>query len=234
MNTRFPQAHGQRGGTLVGLVVGLLIGLGLALSVAVYVTRVPVPFVDRGVSRKPAEDAAEAERNKGWNPNAGLVNKQPPLPAPPTPEPAADADAAKDTKEAKDGKDATAAKADAAKSDATKPQDAAAKPGADPLGDLVKAKTGTPGADPAQAAAGADPFSYFVQAGAFKSPEEAQAQKARLAMLGMEASITEREQNGRQVFRVRMGPFNQKGMADATREQLEVNGVEAALVRVQR
>lgn len=233
MNTRFPQAHGQRGGTLVGFVVGLLIGLGLALSVAVYVTRVPVPFVDRGVTRKPAEDAAEAERNKGWNPNAGLVNKAPPLPAPPVPEVpvGTDAASAKDGKDNKDNKD-TAAKPDAAKPDAKPADTAANKPGADPLGDLVKAKTGA-GADPAPAT-GADPFSYFVQAGAFKSAEEAQAQKARLAMLGMEASITEREQSGRQVFRVRMGPFSQKGMADATREQLETNGVEAALVRVQR
>ena len=226
----------QGGGNLVGFVVGLLIGLGLALSVAVYVTRVPVPFVDRGVTRKPAEDAAEAERNKGWNPNAGLVNKAPPLPTPPAPAATTETEAAaaaKDGKDNKDGKDA--AKPDAAKPDAAKDgQDtASAKPGADRLGDLVKAKTGAPGADPAPAA-GADPFSYFVQAGAFKSPEEAQAQKARLAMLGMEASITEREQNGRQVYRVRMGPFNQKGMADATREQLETNGVEAALVRVQR
>jgi cell division protein FtsN len=96
----------------------------------------------------------------------------------------------------------------------------------------MRAKAG--GASEPAAAQGADPFSYFVQAGAFKSPEEAQAQKARLAMLGMDATITEREQAGRTVFRVRMGPFGQKAMAEATREQLEVNGVEAALVRVQR
>lgn len=213
MTISFPQARAQRGGTLVGFVVGLLIGLGLALSVAVYVTRVPVPFVDRGVTRKPADDAAEAERNKGWNPNAGLVNKPPPLPAPVETTPPVAGDAAP--------KEAPAADA------------AATKPDADPLGDLMRAKAGSPAAEPA-AAQGADPFTYFVQAGAFRSPEEAQAQKARLAMLGMDATITEREQAGRTVFRVRMGPFGQKAMAEATREQLEVNGVEAALVRVQR
>ena len=221
MNISFPQARAQRGGTLVGFVVGLLVGLGLALSVAVYVTRVPVPFVDRGVTRKPADDAAEAERNKGWNPNAGLVNKAPPLPAPAETPPVA-GDAAP--------KESPAAETD--KAPAAKAADAATKPDTDPLGDLMKAKAGAP-AEPA-AAQGADPFSYFVQAGAFKSPEEAQAQKARLAMLGMDATITEREQAGRTVFRVRMGPFGQKAMAEATREQLEVNGVEAALVRVQR
>jgi cell division protein FtsN len=80
----------------------------------------------------------------------------------------------------------------------------------------------------------ADPFTYFVQAGAFRAPEEAEAQRARLAMLGMAADISEREQSGRPVFRVRVGPFSQKAMADATLEQLEVNGVDAALVRVQR
>ena len=42
------------------------------------------------------------------------------------------------------------------------------------------------------------------------------------------------EQSGRTVFRVRLGPFTDKAMAEATREQLEVNGVEAALVRVQK
>lgn len=223
MNSEFPQAHAQRGGTLTGFVVGLLVGLGLALSVAVYVTRVPVPFVDRGVTRKPADDAAEAERNKGWNPNAGLVGKPPPLPAPAEPAPPA----VPDPTTAKEG--ATPAKVEGAK-----PADGAgAKPQTDPLGDLMKAKVGG-AAEPAPTAAGADPFTYFVQAGAFKSPEEAQAQKARLAMLGMDASVTEREQAGRVVYRVRMGPFSQKAVADATREQLDVNGVEAALVRVQR
>ncbi len=80
----------------------------------------------------------------------------------------------------------------------------------------------------------ADGFSYFVQAGAFRNPDEADAQRARLAMLGMAADISEREQSGQTVYRVRVGPFAQKAMADATREQLEANGVAAALVRVQR
>jgi len=53
-------------------------------------------------------------------------------------------------------------------------------------------------------------------------------------MIGMAADISEREQSGRTVYRVRVGPFNDKAMADATREQLDTNGVEAALVRIQR
>jgi cell division protein FtsN len=113
------------------------------------------------------------------------------------------------------------------------------EPAADPLGDLVRSRLGsaTPAPAPAPATAdatAADPFTYFVQAGAYRTPEDAEAQRAKLAMLGMDAQISEREQSGRTVFRVRLGPFNQKALADLSREQLEVNGVEAALVRVQR
>lgn len=223
----------QAGGTLVGFVVGMLVGLGVALSVAVYVTRVPVPFVDRGVSRSPAQDAQEAERNKGWNPNAQLAGKPEPLPTPVTPE-------GTDTAGAISVPPADGQPLPAPTKPASTASTAATKPAADPLGDLVTSKLGdAPAASPAAdkaapAAAAADPFTYFVQAGAFKSPEDADAQRAKLAMLGMAANISEREQSGRTVYRVRLGPFNDKAMADATREQLEVNGVEAALVRIQR
>jgi hypothetical protein len=63
----------QRGGFLVGLVVGLLIGLAAALAVALYVTKVPVPFINKVPQRTADQDAAEAERNKTWDPNAGLA-----------------------------------------------------------------------------------------------------------------------------------------------------------------
>jgi len=211
----------QDGGTLAGFVVGLLVGLGVALSIALYVTRVPVPFVDRGVSRSPAQDIEEAERNKGWNPNAALAGKPAPLPSVP------------------DSTETTATTATAATVTAAPP--AVAKPAEDPLGDLVSTKLGqgsnTASVSPdkgTSTTAAADPYVYFVQAGAFRSSEEADAQRAKLAMLGMSADITEREQSGKTVFRVRIGPFHDKPLADATRDQLVLNGVEAALVRINR
>lgn len=226
----------QTGGTLIGFVVGLLVGLGLALAVAIYVTKVPVPFVDRGVSRKPEQDVMEAERNKGWNPNAVLGGKAvtgsvpatgsetagaisvPPADGEPLPAPTRSTPAAGST---------TAT--------ATPSKPAKASPTADPLGDLMQDRTGTPTAAVTKGTATlADPFTYFVQAGAFKTQEDAEAQRAKLAMMGMAADVSEREQSGRTVFRVRVGPFSDKALAEATREQMEVNGVEAALVRVQR
>ena len=79
-----------------------------------------------------------------------------------------------------------------------------------------------------------EPFVYFVQAGAFRNRTEADAQRARLSLLGMSARITERDQAGRTIYRVRLGPFSSKADADSARSRVEGNGMEAALVRVQR
>lgn len=231
-STSSKSRNGSLGGTLIGFAVGLLVGLAAALAVAVYVTRVPVPFVDRGLSRSAEDDAKEAERNKGWNPNRAISGA-------PTPAPAAPATPGSEG----------AISVPPADGRTLPPAGAAAK---DPLGDLVNSRLGQPaagggsttaaakpGATPpaapaAEPAVGADPFTYFVQAGAFRNPDEAEAQRARLAMLGISANIDEREQSGRTVYRVRVGPFAQKALADLTIEQLQVNKVDAALVRVQR
>lgn len=67
----------------MGMIVGLLLGLALALGVALYVTKVPVPFVDKVPQHTPQQQAAEAERNKSWNPNASLGTAKPVPPLPP-------------------------------------------------------------------------------------------------------------------------------------------------------
>jgi cell division protein FtsN len=95
---------------------------------------------------------------------------------------------------------------------------------ADPLGDLASAR----------ANAGSDPFLYFVQAGAFRTPEDAEAQRAKLSLLGVDAKVSERDQSGRQVYRVRIGPFDKKEEADRQKDKLDAGGFETALVRVQR
>jgi cell division protein FtsN len=63
-----------------------------------------------------------------------------------------------------------------------------------------------------------DPFDYFVQAGAFPNQQDADAQRAKLAMLGWEARVSEREQNGRTVYRVRMGRFPSATMPSSSRK----------------
>ena len=204
----------QRGGTLLGFVLGLVIGLVIALGVAMYVTKVPTPFSNKNQSRSADQDAVEAQKNKDWNPNAAIQSK------PAAPE---------------------------APAEGTTTQSSASAPTvtADPLADMIKKQS--PSAAPAASAptaatstpstpsnAANDPFTYFVQAGAFKSANDADAQKAKLSMMGIEAKVSEREQAGRAIFRVRSGPFDDKEQAEKIKARLDDNGMDAALVRVQR
>jgi len=205
----------QRGGTVVGFILGVIVGLGGALAVAVYVTKVPVPFLNKNGTRAPDQDAAEAKRNKDWDPNAPLYGKNPARPVTLAPEAAPAATPEVPT-----------AAAPAPRAAPGNPE--ALPPSADPLGDLARAKS------KAASAAGVDPFEYFVQAGAFRTQQDADAQRAKLAMLGWEARVSERETNGRVVFRVRIGPFSKRDDAESLKDKLDGAGVESALVRVQR
>jgi len=216
----------QRGGTVLGFIIGVVFGLAAALAVAVYVTKVPVPFVNKGQSRSADQDAAEAKKNKDWDPNAPLYGKNPAKPAVPAAAASAPAPPAASAPVAVAKPDI--AKPDVPKPEATKPDAAVAKPAAasaDPLGDLAKAKSST---------SAAEPCVYFVQAGAFRTPEDAESQRAKLSLSGVEAKVTEREQSGRAVFRVRVGPFDKKEDAEKTKEKLDGAGMDTALVRVQR
>ena len=212
--TRVKQA--QRGNVIVGIIIGVVLGLAAALAVAVYVTKVPVPFLNKGQSRTPDQDAAESRRNKDWDPNAPLYGKNPARPGAPA------QGSAPET--APPPPVATVPVPPAAAPDKAPPA-VTGRSSNDPLGEFASAKA---------AANSGDPFMYFVQAGAFRTPEDAEAQRAKLSLLGIDAKVTEREQSGRQVWRVRVGPFDRKDDADRQKEKLESGGFETALVRVQR
>lgn len=77
-------------------------------------------------------------------------------------------------------------------------------------------------------------FSYLVQVGAYTRAPDAEAQRAALAMQGFTAKVHEREQAGRTVYRVRLGPFDTKAEADALQLKLQGAGIEGQLVRVQK
>ena len=229
--------EGQRGGFAVGLIIGLLIGLALALGVALYVTKVPIPFVNKVPQRTAGQDAAEAEKNKNWDPNSPLYGKNPARPstsasgvvAPGTPA---------TTMAPPPAQSATPAP-NSAQVPPLAPSPRASAPARDPAAILAD-RPAPAGAKPAASSAGLaagsgpDPFSYFVQAGAYARTEDADQQKARLAMMGMEGRVTERDQSGRTVYRVRLGPFEKKADADAAKDKLGAANIESQLVRVQR
>ena len=218
----------QLGGTILGFILGVIVGLGAALAVAVYVTKVPVPFLNKGAARGADQDAAEAQKNKDWDPNSPLRGKAAAKPPAPVASAAGVDSSPPVAAQPVAAADAKGAAASAPKAAASKPEKVeTGKPSsADPLGDLAKAKAAESGS--------ADPYDYFVQAGAFRTQADADAQRAKLAMMGWEARVSEREQNGRPVFRVRVGPFAKRDDAAALKDKLDGTGVESALVRVQR
>ena len=194
---------------MLGLVVGVLAGLALALGVALYITKAPVPFMNKVPLRTADQDTAEAARNRNWDPNAPLTGKTP-NPAKPVAPGAAAASAAELQPAIAAGPPAPAASAGPAPSG----RDAAAiLSGAAPAG---------------------EPYVYFVQAGAYTRAEEAEAQRAKLAILGLEAKVSEREQAGRTIYRVRTGPFETREQADAVQSRLTESSIEARLVRAAR
>lgn len=76
-----------------------------------------------------------------------------------------------------------------------------------------------------------DRASYLLQAGAFRSSSEAEAMKAKLALIGFEAKVLTAEVNGQTMYRVRIGPYAQLEGMNRARARLAENGIEASVVR---
>ena len=73
----------------------------------------------------------------------------------------------------------------------------------------------------------------YLQAGAFESATEADNLKARLALMGIEASSLRGEVPDRGVMhRVRIGPFSAPEQMNAVRARLAEAGINATVVRV--
>jgi cell division protein FtsN len=73
---------------------------------------------------------------------------------------------------------------------------------------------------------------FYLQAGAFASPAEAEDQKAKLALLGWEATIAVATVPDRgMVHRVRVGPFRNVDEMNQAKTELARIGFETAVIR---
>ena len=100
---------------------------------------------------------------------------------------------------------------------------------ADPIADIATGKT--------TADAKADTKTdvvFFVQTGAFASQSEADAQKASLAMQGMQSQISEGLIDGKSVWRVRIGPFANVDDSGIVRSKLTGMGIKPAVIKVNK
>jgi len=199
----------QRGNTLTGIIIGLIIGLVIAVIVALLITKGATPFTDKtGKLGKMGEPQA----GQAADPNKPLYG---------------DKQAARE----------------ANKQFAGKPKAAEA----DPLGDVIAGlgkdaapaapAPAAPAAAPAPAAsadAGDEKIIYYLQAGAFREMADAENTRAKLALLGFEAAISDRTNGADVLHRVRIGPYNQVEAMNRARAKLIDAGVDVAIVRNQK
>jgi len=210
----------QRGSTLTGIIIGLIIGLGIAVAVALVITKGASPFTDR--SNKMGRPA-DLEPSQANDPNKPLYGTRTPVRETPKPAPAAPAAAP-----------------------AAPAAPAAAPADADPLGAAIagmQAPRRAPAPSPAPvntvaaapaAAAVTDGYIYYLQAGAFREMSDAENTRAKLALLGFEAAITDRSTDSGVLHRVRVGPFTQVEGVNRARAKLLDSGIDVAIVRNQR
>jgi len=110
-----------------------------------------------------------------------------------------------------------------------------------PRFEFYKVLTDKPDAAPAQAAAkpaakasAKEKEVFFLQAGAFANADDADKLKAKLAMLGMEASVQAATLPDKAVWhRVRLGPYKSADEMNKVAGALKQNGVTATPMRAQ-
>lgn len=73
--------------------------------------------------------------------------------------------------------------------------------------------------------------SYILQAGSFKSEQDAEALKATLALLGSIATVQTVTVNGETWHRVRIGPFEGARKADEMRRMLSDNDIDTLVMK---
>lgn len=200
----------QQGGTLLGIIIGLVIGLGIALAVAVMISKTPMPFMDKSGHVKASEPTAgqSADPNKPLYGNKSAIRE-----------------AAKDFVKETPPENTAAPQPDKKPEVVVDPRTEAKPDGKAPVTEMSDK------ADP-KAEAGDDKWSYYLQAGAFREQSDAEGMRAKLALMGVEAKISERQSETGTLFRVRVGPFTQLEAMNKVRGKLSDNGVDAAVVRM--
>jgi cell division protein FtsN len=215
----------QQGGTFLGIIVGLVVGLGIAVVVALMITKSPIPFTN-GKTIRP-ERTPDPTADQISDPNKLLYGSK--EVARQTARDQAKAGAAP-------GGDSPAGPAGQTSQAAGVPPVVAAIPApvpapkvsdtAEPKNQVSSTSTTAPKAD------GDDRWIYYLQAGAFREQADAENARAKLALLGMEARVSEKQSDNGSLYRVRLGPYAQLDVTNRVRAKLTENSVDAALVRV--
>lgn len=229
LQTNKPKS-GSRGSTLVGIFVGLILGALVAAGIALYFTSaspfqkpkqedkpVAPPPPPKPQNSEPIALPGKAGDKPVEKPRFDFYNVLPKgtdaLPAPGKPE-----ETTEDIRPAKPEK--------------------TDKPGAktaeqQPKADKAKADAERAKAEAALLDKPLTPEKFYLQAGSFEDPSEADNLKARLALMGVEASVQKVDVPDKgTVHRVRTGPYLGADEMNKAKQQLASSGINAAIVRI--
>lgn len=101
---------------------------------------------------------------------------------------------------------------------------------ADPIGDLAAGKKPAE-VLPAPAPSAKSDAIYILQVGAFVRRSDADAQKASLAIQGIQSQLTEVTSEGNTLWRVRVGPFNSIEESNPVRDKLNGMGIKLTVIK---
>ena len=102
---------------------------------------------------------------------------------------------------------------------------------ADPIGDLA---TGKKPAEVTPAATAKSDAIYFLQVGAFNKRADADAQKASLAIQGIQSQLSEISSEGNTLWRVRVGPYNSVEESNPVRDKLNGMGIKPSVIKASK
>lgn len=72
---------------------------------------------------------------------------------------------------------------------------------------------------------------YFLQVGAFNKRADADAQKASLAIQGIQSQLSEIGSEGNVIWRVRIGPYNSVEESNPVRDKLNGMGIKPSVIK---
>lgn len=221
----------QRGNTLTGVIIGLIVGLVIAVAVALLITKGATPFTDKsgkaGKMGDPSPDQI-ADPNKPMYGNkeaARQANKE--VAKQKQDDPLGDAVKAMDNAPA-----AGAAAPDAAVAAVKPPETKVAE--VKPPAEVKAPEAANVQPKPVVTDNGEEKVTYYLQAGAFREIDDAENTRAKLALLGFEASISEKPNESGVLHRVRVGPFPQVESMNKARAKLIDSGIDVAIVKNQK
>ena len=226
-----PKPAFMKGGTLIGFMLGLVLGLGVAVVVAIFVTRAPVPFMNK--TNKAAERVLEGRAsNEMPDPNKSMYGKPKVAPGPVT------TPATSDTTPPTGASTSGSVLGDILSKDNTPPPpppQSSASPvatapsalppgtttGKDPINDAIKDNSSID-----------DRTRYQLQAGAFRQEEDALSMQAKLALLGFESRVLNAQVKGETIFRVRVGPYKLLDDMNKARGRMTDNKIETTVIKI--